>query len=152
MSSLGSCPNSLLFGSFLLLWKNGRRFSMKDNSRMLVFWTLQKHSTCRVNHSLLLHKLAGMGISGSELAWFRTYLCGRSICTTVGGVRSPRASISSGVPQGSVLGLLLFVVYFSDLPGVVQAKCALFADDTSVQYKLHWGKLCVLLSASVRLG
>ena len=102
----------------------------------------------QVDHSLLLHKLAGMRISGSELAWFRTYLCGRSICTTVGGVRSSRASISSGVPQGSVLGPLLFVVCSSDLPGVVQAKCALFADDTLVIQTALGQALCLAVSFS----
>ena len=86
----------------------------------------------RVDHGLLLHKLASMGVRGSEFAWFESYLCGRSICTSVDGVRSSMAAISSGVPQGSVLGPLLFVLYFSDLPAVVKTSCALFADDTLV--------------------
>ena len=86
----------------------------------------------RVDHGLLLHKLASMGVNGAELAWFESYLCGRSICTAVDGVRSSMSPISSGVPQGSVLGPLLFVLYFADLPAVVKTKCALFADDSLV--------------------
>ena len=86
----------------------------------------------RVDHNLLLHKLPSIGVLGVELSWFRSYLCGRKICTTVDCVRSRTKPISSGVPQGSVLGPLLFILYFRDLPSVVQATCKMFADDTMV--------------------
>ena len=73
----------------------------------------------RVDHSLLLLKLASIGVCGDQLDWFESYLRGRSISTVVDGQLSSLLSISSAVPQGSVLGLLLFVICFRDLPPVL---------------------------------
>ena len=86
----------------------------------------------RVDHGLLLHKLQRIGLSDVPLEWFTSYLHGRSICTVVDGVNSTRLPISSGVPQGSVLGPLLFIIYFGDLPDSVSTSSALYADDTLV--------------------
>ena len=86
----------------------------------------------RVDHGLLLLKLSTLGIRGVALSWFESYLRGRLIRTRVDGVLSDVRLISSGVPQGSVLGPLLFVLYFSDLPLAVRASCSLYADDTLV--------------------
>ena len=84
----------------------------------------------RVDHGLLLHKLASIGVTGNESLWFESYLLNRSICTAVDGVRSSFKPISSGVPQGSVLGPFLFIIYFRDLPSALSIKSVLFADDT----------------------
>ena len=85
----------------------------------------------RVDHDVLLHKLRSMGLSDSPLKWMSSYLRGRSICTSVEKVLSSLRKISSGVPQGSVLGPLLFVLYVSDLPrSVSTSSCVLFADDS----------------------
>ena len=66
----------------------------------------------------------------AALNWLESYLHGRSICTVVDGAKSTRQAITSGVSHGSVLGPLLFVLHFRDLPSVVKGTCALFADDT----------------------
>ena len=86
----------------------------------------------RVNHSLLALKLRSVGVYGVELDWFDSYLCGRSICTNVDGVQSSMQSISSGVPQGSILDPLLFIIFYRDLPAVSTSKTAMFADDTLI--------------------
>ena len=86
----------------------------------------------KVNHDLLLHKLRSVGVYSLELKWFSSYLHGRSISTVVEGVKSSRSCISSGVPQGSVLGPLLFLVYYRDLPSVTSSSTAMFADDTQL--------------------
>ncbi len=85
----------------------------------------------KVDHSLLLSKLSQIA-ARDAVTWFKSYLSGRSITTVVGGIRSNRTSISSGVPQGSVLGPLLFVIFLRDLPSVASSYTALFADDTLV--------------------
>ena len=76
--------------------------------------------------------LSSLGVQKSELAWFASYLQHRNISTTVNGVLSSPPPITSGVPQGSVLGPLLFILFFRDLPATVSSDCALFADDTLV--------------------
>ena len=70
----------------------------------------------KVNHSLVLLKLCSVGVKSTELASFKSYLTGRSICTAVEGVHSAAKYISSGVLQGSVLGPLLFIIFYRDLP------------------------------------
>ena len=84
----------------------------------------------RVDHGLLLFKLCSIGVSESSLQWFKDYLQNRQICTAVDGERSSLLPVSSGVPQGSVLGPMLFVVFFADLPAAFSSSSALYADDT----------------------
>lgn len=86
----------------------------------------------RVDHPVLLERLAEIGVQGTALKWFHSYLSGRHIRTRVNGVESFPLPISSGVPQGSCLGPLLFLIYFKDIPSVVSAASALFADDTLI--------------------
>ena len=74
--------------------------------------------------------LHGIGVHGIALEWFHSYLSGRHIRTRVAGSLSPVLPVTSGVPQGSVLGPLLFLIYFKDIPEVTQATSALLADDT----------------------
>ena len=69
-----------------------------------------------VDHSILLEKLSLYGIRGIELEWFRSYLNGRQQCCLVNGHISKIESIRYGVPQGSCLGPLLFLMYINDLP------------------------------------
>ena len=84
----------------------------------------------RVDHNILEVKLSSIGVRGCCLQWFSSYLRGRKIRTKIDGTLSEAKSISSGVPQGSVLGPLLFIIFFMDLHVGLQSTCALFADDT----------------------
>ena len=88
-----------------------------------------------VNHSILLKKMERYGIRGVELSWFMDYLTGRSQRVCVGQDRSDWIDVHKGVPQGSVLGPLLFILYVNDLPRVLEA-CTIkqYADDTTVSH------------------
>jgi hypothetical protein len=92
-----------------------------------------------VNHKILLHKLETYGIRGLQLNWFASYLDGRQQCVENNGKRSTLKRILYGVPQGSNLGPLLFLLYINDLPNVSNRLFfILFADDTNVFYSHSW--------------
>ena len=89
-----------------------------------------------VNHKILLMKLEHYGIRGFLLKWFETYLTDRKQFVFYNGVKSETLSISCGVPQGSVLGPLLFLIYINDLPNISdKLSFFLFADDTNIYYE-----------------
>jgi hypothetical protein len=75
-----------------------------------------------IDHSILLNRMSvRFGISGCVLDWFRSYLCGRSQCISVSGVSSSPALLPYGVPQGSVLGPILFILYNSPLHDIASS-------------------------------
>jgi hypothetical protein len=85
----------------------------------------------KVSHSLLTHKLRHYGICGNVNVWIQNFLSDRKQSVVVNGSKSEFAPVESGVPQGSVLGPSLFLLYINDLPTGLSAKARLFADDTA---------------------
>ena len=85
-----------------------------------------------VPHNSLLVKLASYGVQSYNSAWIKSFLSDRSQCVVVDGIPSDPAPVTSGVPQGSVLGPILFLVFINDMPECISSKCRLFADDTIV--------------------
>ena len=77
------------------------------------------------------------GIQGKTLHWIQSFLVGRSQRVLLEGECSDEVPVSSGVPQGSVLGPILFLLYINDLPDNVQSKVRLFADDTAVYLAIN---------------
>ena len=77
------------------------------------------------------------GVRGIALDWFNSYLKNRKQFVCFNGIHSANMEIQCGVPQGSVLGPLLFIIYTNDLPNVLtKTKCILFADDTTIYLSL----------------
>ncbi len=86
----------------------------------------------KVPHERLLQKLSSYGINGNMHSWVRSFLTGRKQRVTCNGAYSKWQEVLSGISQGSVLGLILFVLYVNDMPEAVQSTIKLFADDTKV--------------------
>ena len=89
-----------------------------------------------VPHRRLIGILESYGINGDILTWIKAFLIGRTQVVRVNGSESESAPVLSGIPQGSVLGPLLFVIYINDLPDVINSDSLLFADDTKVFRKI----------------
>ena len=85
-----------------------------------------------VPHERLLIKLAAYGVQGNLLNWIRQFLSGRKQRVVINGQKSTWANVTSGIPQGSVLGPVLFVIFINDLPSVIQSIARIFADDTKM--------------------
>ena len=86
-----------------------------------------------VNHELLLKKLSSLGCSNNSVKWFQSYLSDRSQRVFFKGASSSALNVCTGVPQGSILGPLLFSIYVNDMPGsVTDGVIDMYADDTTL--------------------
>ena len=101
----------------------------RGNEVRAVFLDISK-AFDRVWHKGLIAKLRSIGINGSLLLWFESYLTGRQQRVIIEGTSSEWKNIKAGVPQGSVLGPLLFLIYINDIATNISSDCFLFADDS----------------------
>ena len=89
-----------------------------------------------INHDILFKKLHHYGVRGKALEWLRSYLDQRQQYVSYMGQHSDTLGVSYGITQGSVLGLLLFILYTNDLSkSLLHCKTVLFADDTTVYFQ-----------------
>ena len=102
-----------------------------------------------VPHQRLLAKLKGYGIKGKLLKWIETFLTCRKHCVLVNGAASSWTEVVSGVPQGSVLGPILFILYINDLTNVVTCDMKIFADDTKIYHKTSTRQDCINLQKDI---
>ena len=86
-----------------------------------------------VDHNILLRKLFCQGVNGNALQLLKSYLTDRTQRCYVNGVLSADQYVSSGIPRGSILGPLLFIIYINDFPKCLQLTTpGMFADDTYI--------------------
>ena len=101
-----------------------------------------------VDHSILLQKLQACGLDNKLLIWFRSYLNERRQLVSMGNIESPTTCVRHGVPQGSILGPLLFIAFINDFPlHVSSAQINLYADDTTLTATANFDSVGVLQSS-----
>ena len=108
----------------------------------------------KIPHKRLLKKLWGYGIRGEIYSWIENFLSNRIQRVAVNGCFSSYENVTSGVPQGSVLGPILFVIFINDLPDVIRVMMRMYADDSTILRRLkapdHVNQVQVSVNNSVK--
>ena len=86
----------------------------------------------KVWHKGLIAKLSQIGVDGTLLDLLKSYLANRKQCVVVDGVKSSMLEVKAGIPQGSRLGPLLFLIYINDIVNNIESEIMIFADDTTL--------------------
>ncbi|KAL5258287.1 hypothetical protein ACHWQZ_G008952 [Mnemiopsis leidyi] len=117
-----------------------------DNSETDVIYLDYAKAFDKVDHSILLEKIKAYGISGKLFEWIKQFLCGRTQTVVVDGKKSIFLPVISGVPQGTVLGPILFLLYVNDMDkDIKHSKINSFADDTRISKRISTMDDCSLL-------
>ena len=105
----------------------------------------------KMNHEIALAKFKKLGFDYNSLKWLRSYLIGRSMSVKIGDHVSPSFPVSSGVPQGSHLGPLLFLLYMNDVNFVLDCLTLSYADDLKLYYVIKHPNDAVFLQQQLQI-
>ena len=105
---------------------------LDDHGSVDIIYTDFQKAFDSVPHGRLMEKVSACGIKGKAQKWIDNFLRDRSQRVVVNGATSQEGAVTSGIPQGSVLGPILFVIYINDLPQTVKSQIKMFADDTKL--------------------
>ena len=121
--------------------KSTTQATLRFTSKIVGAYHKKQYATCFfldlrkafdvIDHNILLTKMEHIGFRGYALQYLRSYLTGRKQCTQVGDFKSEECIITKGVPQGSILGPVLFCLYINDIVKAVDVEVVLFADDAA---------------------
>ena len=127
----GSCMSNLLI--CIEMWSE----MIEANCSMDVIYTDFAKAFDRVSHAKLLQKIKSVGIVGNTCVWIRSLLKDRSQKVRVDDAYSSSAKVKSGIPQGSVLGPIPFIIFINDMPDIIESTCQMFADDANIFCKVN---------------
>ena len=106
---------------------------LEDNGNADILYLDLSKAFDKVNHNILLHKLTQMKITGKVNAWIKSFLTNRTQYVVVNGHKSDPAAVLSGVPQGTVLGPALFIIYMNNITEIIKSTIIkMFADDSKL--------------------
>ena len=112
------------------------RRALDNNETVGIVFVDFKKAFDSLSHSVLLQKFQGLGITGDIWLWVKDYLANRNQVTTVNGCGSSLRSVALGVPQGSVIGPTLFLLFCNDLTDIIVIACEgelhMYADDSTI--------------------
>jgi len=111
--------------------------SLDENHEVDIIYLDFKAAFDKVPHKRLLRKMLSLGIKGKLYKWIENFLTNRQQRVVTNGIESSWGPVTSGVPQGSVLGPVLFLIYINDLPEALDCTVKLFADDTKIYTNIN---------------